>query len=691
MKSNEKVVSQMNNEEIFNTLRGVFEEVYRAYEFLNISISDYKKLALNEIATSKMKYTTIGEYSAFMKRQMKNILEKRVEEFLSDPETAYNIISEYIRLNIGDLKTSEDAKREFQKMDVFLNAYNSQLNPETLINLINNNPVFKKMIEFIFNENYKEISNGNLDKIFDSPLLISSIEMHCMVNNITIGNDGESNSLEDEMKIKSDNSLIIYFREIARNPLLTEEQEKELLKRVANGDEKAKKLMIESNLRFVVSIAKKYMNRGLPLMDLIQEGNIGLMTAVDKYDLDKGYRFVTYAVYWIRQNITRALEEKTRMIRLPVNIYEQLVAYKKGVAKLEINLNREPTVSEIASYMGLSIDEVNKISALQDDTLSLNYLIGEEEDTELSEFIADDDSLEEHVIDSTLFKHINDLISRCNLNDRQRNVLILRYGLNGNDPMSLADIGRKLNLTRERVRQIEAKALMIIRKSPYTSKLLDYANYPNRSAEYLGLMRGNLNKNSNEFGSFVTKKRRNAGRLKSIYNLLCDYSKEEIDECLSHLSEEEMQLVNRRYGDDLENPISRALTSSENTRFYGYLLPKIRHMLISNRSSKIGTAKTNIQISEVSEETNSIGNLNLLRTPTFKELLDTLSTKEAVIITLKFGYVDNKCHSIIDIAEFLNIDCEEVKAIIKDALSKIRNNLSEKDTEDIVKTLKPIK
>ena len=253
-------------------------------------------------------------------------------------------------------------------------------------------------------------------------------------------------------------ALQLFLRETGRHPLLTAAQEVELAKRIERGDEQAKQRMIQSNLRLVVSIAKNYRNQGLPFLDLIQEGTLGLIRAVEKFDWRRGYKFSTYATWWIRQAVARALADKARTIRMPVHIVERLQKMNRAERNLWTQLGREPSLEEIAEEASLPIQQAREVRAAARAATSLDQPVGDQEDAVLGDFVAGEGPLPEEEVELSLRSQA--LAQALNtLSDRERQVLVLRYGLADYEPKTLEEIGRRLGLTRERVRQIEVEAL----------------------------------------------------------------------------------------------------------------------------------------------------------------------------------------------------------------------------------------
>lgn len=283
--------------------------------------------------------------------------------------------------------------------------------------------------------------------------------------------------LDDEEITKDVNindPVRMYLKEIGRISLLSPEEELNLSVRVAEGDEMAKNILAESNLRLVVSIAKRYVGRGLLFLDLIQEGNIGLMKAVEKFDYDKGYKFSTYATWWIRQAITRALADQARTIRVPVHMVETINKMARIQRQMTLELNREPTEEELSKKMGISVDKVREVMKISQDPVSLETPIGEEDDSHLGDFIKDERSMspEEYATNEILKEEIKSVL--LTLQEREQEVLELRFGLVDGTSHTLEEVGKKFNVTRERIRQIEAKALRKLRHPSRAKKLKDF-------------------------------------------------------------------------------------------------------------------------------------------------------------------------------------------------------------------------
>lgn len=274
--------------------------------------------------------------------------------------------------------------------------------------------------------------------------------------------------------IGTEDPVRMYLKEIGTVPLLSADEELELAKRKSAGDDTAKERLIESNLRLVVSIAKRYTGRGMSFLDLVQEGNLGLIKGVEKFDYEKGYKLSTYATWWIRQSVTRALADQARTIRVPVHMVETINKMSKMQRKLTLELGYEPTTTELAEALNMSEDKVIEIMQIAREPASLETPIGEEDDSNLGDFVADNNAVtpEGNIESVMLREHIDTLLE--DLKDREKQVIVLRFGLLDGHPRTLEEVGKEFNVTRERIRQIEAKALRKLRNPVRSKKIKDF-------------------------------------------------------------------------------------------------------------------------------------------------------------------------------------------------------------------------
>lgn len=326
--------------------------------------------------------------------------------------------------------------------------------------------------------NYLEHSNIDVVPVIDDAMLADdSMLLDDLDDDYRDDKDGEDIDLDaiDLLEgIGTEDPVRMYLKEIGTVPLLSADEELRLAKRKAEGDESAKERLIEANLRLVVSIAKRYTGRGMSFLDLVQEGNLGLIKGVEKFDYTKGYKLSTYATWWIRQSVTRALADQARTIRVPVHMVETINKMSKMQRKLTLELGYEPSVAELAEALEMSEDKVMEIMQIAREPASLETPIGEEDDSNLGDFVADSNAVtpEGNVESVMLREHIDALLG--DLKERERQVIVLRFGLEDGHPRTLEEVGKEFNVTRERIRQIEAKALRKLRNPVRSKRIRDF-------------------------------------------------------------------------------------------------------------------------------------------------------------------------------------------------------------------------
>ena len=358
---------------------------------------------------------------------------------------------------VGEIKTIEDRKKSLLKFG----KENGYITYEQLAEELKGLDVDSDTLDDIYNllvENNIEIMSDTVDNSEDTEDPASLV-----VEDLTLTKD-----------IKINDPVRMYLKEIGRINLLTTDEEFEYARLAEQGDEYAKKMLAESNLRLVVSIAKRYVGRGMLFLDLIQEGNIGIMKAVEKYDPDKGFKFSTYATWWIRQAITRAIADQARTIRVPVHMVETINKLARAQRQLTQELNREPTEEELAKKLNITVEKVREVYKISQDPVSLETPIGEEDDSHLGDFIKDERTMspEEYATVEMLKEELTNVL--LTLTDREEKVLRLRFGLDDGQCRTLEEVGQIFGVTRERIRQIEAKALRKLRHPSRSRKLKDF-------------------------------------------------------------------------------------------------------------------------------------------------------------------------------------------------------------------------
>ena len=572
MKISLKEVKEKAVKELYDLLLPTFNKLYNPYDYLSLSDDEKDKLFNSCIEYTKSYYDGKEEYETYLKNIFKYKVKYTVKDKLNSPDSTL-IINAYIYKYFNNKHDYDTCIKNINKLNKFFMDYNYVVTPEVIISLIGNNFLNKK-VEVIFNKNKDEIINGEVDILFDNITLIDLIEIYCLSNKITINKSDDSKLYEDIVEGTTD-SIKMYLLEIGRIKLLSSTEEKELGNRILQGDTEAKNKLVESNLRLVVSIAKKYVGRGLSFLDLIQEGNLGLITAVEKYDVNKGYRFSTYATWWIRQAITRAIAEKARGIRLPVYKVDELNRYARERDKLKINEEKDLSIEEIAKGLNIPIDKVKENEKLLQETVSLNAPVGDEHESEVGDFIPNEQyGVEDEVTDNTLIQNVREFMDSSNLTEREREVLYYRY----DEQLTLEEIGKKYNVTRERIRQIQNKALAKLRKSKGIKNLAIYTQDPIQSIEHIDKFRkqyfssGNcyINEIIDENYDQSKKKRNPGGRSKKLLDILKDYKKEYILKAIDSLDYKDKRLIYLRYGKDL-SIINEDISKEEKSRVFNLI------------------------------------------------------------------------------------------------------------------------
>lgn len=475
-------------------------------------------------------------------------------------------INDYINLNI---RVSNDYKKNLESLNAiidFFNKKNKVLSPDLIIELVKNNNIIKELLKKIILNNINDIKNNN----FNSDLMLI-IEVYCSLNGINI--ESNDNVQFDEKNLVISDNLKIYLNEINKISLLTKQEEELLFMKLKDGNKSIKNELVERNLKLVVSIAKKYVRPGIGLLDLIQEGNMGLMKAVDMFDITKGYKFSTYATWWIRQYVLKAMHETRRNIKLPLHTSEQVEKLKKITNELSLEYGREPTVNELSKRTGFSIEKIEELKKNYNDTASIDTYIDEEETTALSEMLpSDEETIDEAVINNIMDYEFRQILENSTLTKRELEVIKLRYGFYDNEKKTLEFVGKIFNLSRQRVAQIEKDALKKLRKS---KKILSYAEVPKKT---------NNSSNSNKH---VIKQEKVFIGFNSIYEFFNSYTKEEVDLMISKLDYEERKLLKLRWGNNFDEPSNLKMSKEYQEFYYKVLLPRMKKLLSKIHDKKV--------------------------------------------------------------------------------------------------------
>ena len=382
--------------------------------------------------------------------------------------------------------------------------------------------------------------------------------------------DGDEHRLSD---------LGLYFRSLDK-PILTKEEEKSLFIRMNHGDLEAKKIIIESNLRLVVSIAKRYKGLGLEFLDLIQEGNIGLIEAVERFDVTKNNKFSTYATWWIRKEVSRSIKFQGKTIRLPVHLCEQISNYYKVNKELIATLKRNPTIKELAAKLNISVAEVDRLIQYDEDIASLNTPVSEDKCTNLEDLIEEKDKdMESLFLDTERKLLIENLFRECQLNEREIMILKLRFGFLDNNEYTLAEVASIMGVSVEAIRQNQNRILEKIRKSDYAFKLIDYLDNPEQA-------KGKLINNQETRRKSDKKKRRTMKSTDNLYSYFDDYASDDITKVLTEIPLRHQEILHAKYGENFQKPdLNSDIPSNYKKLLYGSILPGMRKRLEKTKKS----------------------------------------------------------------------------------------------------------
>ena len=641
------------------------------------------------------------------------ILQEIIRIIKKDYKDTYtiSIILEFIKNNFQEKLSTNNIKNNFQLLNHFILEEKIELTEE-ITEILTNNSIIENNISFIFNAYKKDITEGNIDMIIRNQLLIQLIEIYCDKNDIEINiYSDEENTLNNN---NLNNTTDLYLNETKRYPLLTREEEIELGTRKNNGDIEARQKLIESNLRLVVSIAKHYKGRGIPFLDLIQEGNYGLMKAVDRFDPTMGTKFSTYAVWWIRQSITKSIYNDSGIIRIPIEHMEKINKLKRYIAILTQELQKEPTIEEIANRLNVKEEVIEKLLQDSQSPISLDQTVhgdnNDSDNNELQHFISTDENIEEDYIKRNLKEDIMKMFYEARLTEEEKNIITRRYGLDGENIETLDSIGNKLGLSRERVRQIQRNAERKIGLKKYileNKKEIKTSIFPKKVEEKrTNIKPENKTPNNNELRTFQKAKNK-----KHFYTEIFNTISEEMQEFLvnNNFTRTERLIIILELG-YYDNKNWSLKTISRNTpidisylkKVKNELLPKIESLQDSDikneileKYKKLENEQNNISqniniieerlrnLKEARKERSKLTKndyqllMNFISTQSYKQLIELLSPKETIIYILKEGYLDNRCFSTKAIAEFLGMNCEEIEILYKKALEIKRKKINE--------------
>lgn len=451
--------------------RDLIEHFYNYYNFLELSIGQYNSIVLSIIEKIIEHFGKEQDFSKHLKEHINKYMFELIKEQLNNKDTIHSLINSFIDKRFDMTNTFENSLKNIQCLADFVAKLNIELDPDMMIKIIDKNQALKISLQNIHARYENEISQGTFFTVNENSILNQLLGIYCMLENIEIQTD-EVELFKDAADMPD--SVKTYLVEIGNIPMLSEDEKKVLPYKISQGDKKAMKRYVEANLRLVVSVAKNYQGYGLPLLDMIQEGNMGLMTAASQYDYTYGCKFSTYAMYWIKSFIFRGIANTGKIIRIPVHMHENIINYHKAVRELSSELNREPSMEEIAERMSLSVEDIKTISILKEGVLSLESPISEDNPSmTLQSSIASNDNFEEQIIDASLANGIRKLLNKAKLKDRELAIIKMRFGIDC-EQKTLQEIGNMYGLSKERIRQLEKRALTRLRSCSVLPELIDY-------------------------------------------------------------------------------------------------------------------------------------------------------------------------------------------------------------------------
>ena len=458
-----------------NKMKKNFKDVIvEESEFVDLVVDAYTRYAS---LYSKELNVSFNDY-------MESIIKKELDDSIKDglESKDFSVIQKFIDSKFSVKKIKDDFKL-LGSLNSFFLRYEYMPDMEDCLKLIDENILLNNLLSDIVSKNLDKFKSKGIEEVCKDPLSVTLISSYCLKNNINIDeitvDDFEKKKDDSSDEYFGDDVVKAYLKEIGKIKLFTPEEEFIYSQLSAAGDDNARKKFIEANLRLVVSVARRYVNRGLPFIDLIQEGNLGLIKAVDKFDADIGYKFSTYATWWIRQNIIRAIHDKSRNVRIPVHLSEQTGKIIDAEERLEYELGKKPTFQQIANAVGSTEKTISSLYYVANDTVSLNSFVGDKEETELGDFVADPhQSTEREALDVVLQTEVRELLEHSGLSKREREILERRFGILDGKVYTLQEVGNIFDITRERVRQLESKALKKLRNSRKIMKFASYMDNP---------------------------------------------------------------------------------------------------------------------------------------------------------------------------------------------------------------------
>ena len=464
--------------------------IYNNYKFLGITYDEYKDIISKMDIIDQKRYSSSKPYYKYVKDIIVMQMNKIVRNVFKDDGKAYYIINKYINDNLKISNNCNDAINNINQLISLLHMINYIPEPDFLIKLFDDNSILNSLMETIVGKYSKIIRNGKINNYFSDNLFVMFIEVYANKKGIEI-EDNEDETFSDDL-------IEMYLNDIRNLDPLSEEEIIDLCYKIKEGDIKARNKFIEHNLKLVIKFGKRFFSDSSIILDVIQDGNMGLIKAAQKYDISKGFKFSTYARWWIIQSILENSSFLNTNMKVSISAKSKIKKYKDAKERLENMYHREPTINEIALELKIPIDSVYEIINWQRQVVSLDDMITAESDEPIVDFIPSDDRTPDEELElSLLVDEVRDLFNKCELTDEEIKVLEYRFGLNGKYVNTLEETAKYFDVTRERIRQIEAKALWKLRKSRYTKKFAGYIDKPDagkeRLKEYVKAYRKNIN------------------------------------------------------------------------------------------------------------------------------------------------------------------------------------------------------
>ena len=574
------------------------DELSTNYSYLS-SYDDIFKLAVDKSASDILEGNNVEEEITIEKYLKESIDQSIGIVFTSMKGERVKIFNEFFNNNLTLTSSNKKNLKEFSKIAAFFKDICYLPTQADTLEIVKSNKVLEKSIGRLVDKNLGRIRTTDFSIAMDDEIIISFIEAYCLKNDISLVEDTELNDeeytrlLNDDSTYMSD-SVKIYMRSLSK-PLLTPEEELYLASEFKKGNKTAKNELIERNLRLVVNIAKKYVGRGQPFLDLIQDGNIGLMKAIDKFEPGKGYKLSTYAFWWIHQSISRGIFHNSRTIRIPVYIHEKLNRYEKEVAALTDKIGREPSIKEVADLLKISTDEVQKLYEVNKDATSINIPVGDEGNNELGELIPDRTvSIERDYERRELRENVKKLIENANLSEREKFIIKLRFGIDqpNESTASLREISKIIGVCVEAVRQIETKALRKLRTSRKIKGFEIYMDNPDKALTNLQLLKQGYKLEKTEYRiNNVHQQKADA----CLYPDYCnEYYKKDIIAVLEKMLAIDFYNLPASYKEKLRKLSVKEFSSAEINVFYNVIAPRLKKELEAETTKNKATKrKTN--------------------------------------------------------------------------------------------------